>query len=560
MIHRVRSRVRFQVFTKKVKQGDDKKAQRKPTIRILGSAQEWISIHNTVEDEPLFAKKRVRSTDELGDLLRSNISSSLSAAKTGEAQQDVGKASPSPAHQHIERLQEDGDDLSAPPSELTSSSEAVTEQHLATKSCAPATGDPREEDVSNAALLATTVIYRPVHDIFGSTDSGAVVSETVNESKEQLISHTAKERVSIPEGDQSNPVETCAVFDEDEDGNPPASLLATASLVVASSNDTLERISKRSNVDVTVTRSRAIGDDGGSVASDSSHHSEPKKDSITASLLPQKPRSRVLQRVVTLFAGRRRGQDVEHELPGIPAQIQDQTQVIDPSLGLQQPHSNGDEQTVHTTSPSPLRPLPPLRRATMPFADSTSHKSIPCKNLPLSPPILAPCRPHLPVEERLSEPFIPPARAHKYTGTYYVVPDVFKPVEVQLGFPSVTTQTSPISPMRRHNSEAQLLDRDETAWGKWYAKNPTAEHLFFAKANDSQRYGQEPTEQEVWDKHVAFHAQFRKQPPPPETEEELLRQREDEEHERADRLRYHTGHCFDALTGSVYPYQGGHII
>jgi len=140
------------------------------------------------------------------------------------------------------------------------------------------------------------------------------------------------------------------------------------------------------------------------------------------------------------------------------------------------------------------------------------------------------------------------------TGTYYVAPDIFEPEEVQVGFPG--SPDSSVSPIRRQHNDARFLDRNNTAWGKWYAKYPNPEDLPFATAYKGTI---EVTDQEVWDMHAAAHAKFREAPPSPTSEEELARRLDDEEHERAERLRYHNGHCFGALTGYCYPFQGGLI-
>lgn len=90
-----------------------------------------------------------------------------------------------------------------------------------------------------------------------------------------------------------------------------------------------------------------------------------------------------------------------------------------------------------------------------------------------------------------------------------------------------------------------------------YAKYPNPEDLAFAADYEGPT---EATELEVWDMHTAAHAKFRKAPPPPSSEEGLTGMLDDEEHERAERLRYRTGHCFDAILGYCYPFHGGGII
>ena len=100
-------------------------------------------------------------------------------------------------------------------------------------------------------------------------------------------------------------------------------------------------------------------------------------------------------------------------------------------------------------------------------------------------------------------------------------------------------------------------------WAKWYAKNLTTEHLPFAKVGSNERLdqvGEEVTEQQAWDAHAAQHARFREVAPAPTSDIDVSKKNDDEEHGRAARLRYHPGHCFGALTGDVYPFQGGLII
>jgi hypothetical protein len=143
------------------------------------------------------------------------------------------------------------------------------------------------------------------------------------------------------------------------------------------------------------------------------------------------------------------------------------------------------------------------------------------------------------------------------------VPDVFQPAEVQIGFLS-SPPSKPVSPVslisptvaaptvaiRQRDPNARYLDRNETVWGKWYAKTTKPEDLPFAKGHKEGT-----TEQQVWNQHAAEHEPWRENP-----DVERSQVKEDEEQERAARLRYHSGHCYGALTGDVYPFQGGLII
>ena len=198
----------------------------------------------------------------------------------------------------------------------------------------------------------------------------------------------------------------------------------------------------------------------------------------------------------------------------------------------------------------PIRPPPP-RQGPSHFGKANARL-----NLPASPPIVVPKdqRPHQPYDEGLSQPFIEPAPDHKLFGTYYVAPDIFTPEVVQQGFPGPSTRSALTHPLP---NEAHFLDRTNTAWGKWYAKYPKPEDLPFAA---DYKGAQEPTDQEVWDMHAAAHAPFRKPAPPPTSEEEVRQRLDEDEYARAERLRYYTGHCFGALTGFCYPFQGGLIV
>ncbi|KAF3031857.1 U4/U6-U5 snRNP complex subunit lsm6 [Didymella keratinophila] len=216
-----------------------------------------------------------------------------------------------------------------------------------------------------------------------------------------------------------------------------------------------------------------------------------------------------------------------------------------------------EQQRAQNSSPSPqcqyfepIRPPPP-RQGPSHFGKANARL-----NLPVSPPIVVPKgqRPHQPYDEGLSQPFIKPAPDHKLFGTYYVAPDIFTPKVVQQGFPGPSTCTALTHPLP---NEARFLDRTNTAWGKWYAKYPKPEDLPFAA---TYKGAQESTDQEVWDMHASAHAPFRKPPPPPTSEEEVRQRLDEEKYARAERLRYHTGHCFGALTGFCYPFQGGLVV
>ena len=591
-LHKVKSRVRFQIPKKKVKQDDGGKAQCKLERTVFGGASESTLVKGLVDDEPLFAKKRVPSTDELGDVLRSNLSSSLAAAKAYEALQDTGKSLPSPTCQHIERLQEEDDDPPASLLELAPIYRPIPDRLVTTGTCTIESENGSKDDGPSASLLTTTAIHRPVNDHIESANSRAVAGEHAEQANERTTPYGAIKEASRLNDDQLEPViqvpatpiyrrlndhtglaGSCVVVSEDKVSDSPASLLGTAD---ASVHEDTEPSPRTPPIVLTAADSCAIKDDDGPPASllvetqeSFIKYVKPVLRSSTEPVQLQKDQSTLLQRVVTLFAGRRRCQDTEEELPSAPEPAPKQhasATTSSPSSPQSDPAprlADQKQETTPTTSSSPIRSPPPPRRATVYFGGTTPRKPIHPKNLPLSPPVIAPRRPYRPIDEHPHAPFIEPAKEHKYTGTHFIAPDVFEPVKIQLGF-SDQSPTSPISPVRRQNLDSKLLDRDETVWGRWYAKNPTAEHLPFAKANSSQQrrdnQAEEVTEQQTWDLHAARHAKFRKARPPPASDGDLSRRAEDAEHERAARLRYHPGHCFGALTGDVYPFQGGLII
>jgi len=336
------------------------------------------------------------------------------------------------------------------------------------------------------------------------------------------------------------------IISEDMHDSPPQSL-AIANVLPTPRNHHLELAPQMSQTKNTLMGKCAVDDDDDSVVLLLAEiHIKPISKSLTKPVQPQKRQSAFLHRVATLFAGRRRYQVTE----------EGQSKAQAPCRGHQ------EAAVLSTKSQRPLSRSP---RAKVHFSDSTPLKPIPPKNLPISPPILVRRRLYLPIDERLDDGvFLNPTKRNQYTGTYYVAPDVFQPAEVQQGFPSAERPKSTTPPMPRLTSDAELLDRNDTLWAKWYAKHPAAEIFPFAKANKSKQHceGQENelTDLQVWDAHVAYHAKFREAPQSPVIEEDLSRQTDDEEYERAARLRYHPGYCFGALTGDVYPFYGGFII
>ncbi|KAJ4380007.1 hypothetical protein N0V86_004314 [Didymella sp. IMI 355093] len=482
-LHRVKSRVRFQGLGKKAKQGGGGKAQHKST-RTVFDATPRPPLFGDMVDENLFKKKRVPSTGELADLLKSNLSSSLAAEKAYLEQQKAQYSSPSPVCQHVEQVQEGDTDPPGSLLELAPLVYANRDMHDMTDSANVMNNRNYAHEGPSASLLAATAIYVPLN---GRREQGKSprASSTTSRRDTRPLFHGYAEEASA--------AGSCAIEDDD-------------------------------------------GDDA-------------VRPQSSASISIQKVQSALLKRVVTLFAGRHRRRATSKDLHNKAGDDQKSTTPLSsppqPSIGSPCCSIYSDEATVPSASSSPPPPRPGLSylaRANAPL------------NLPVSPPIVVPKgqRPYRPSEERLDQPAIKPAPAHKLFGTYHVAPDIFTPEEVQQGFPGVPTTRTRLPP-----NEARFLDRTNTAWGNWYARHPNPEDLPFATA---YKGADEPTDQEVWDTQVAAHAQFRKAVPPPTSEEELRQRLDDEEHERAERLRYPTGHCFGALTGFCYPFQSGRII
>ena len=511
-IHRVKSLIRYQGPKKNTNHHNGGVAQRRPMRTVYSIVSSSTLVENVRGGELVFAKKSVRSIDELGDALRSNLSSSLDAVRAAIVQEDVTEYSPSPTCQHIERLQEEDGD---PPESLLNLAPIYqpVDDHL---EAAVADDVTNEEDIGaadgpSASLLAATAIYRPVNEHLEPQFPRAVVIESGVEDNQAPVSTSAPEDVTTPpeqyheraqqSSASSPPAETCAI--EDDDAEPPASLLLeTQETLVDYIRNTIQS------------------------------SKEPFR--------PQECRPSFLQRVLASFAGRCHfSNPIEEEPPKVPGSRRVQLSSTVPAPAF------------HEFSPY-CPPPPPPRRATLPQA-------IPHKNLPRSPPVIAPCRPYLPIEENLKAPLIEPAKEHRYTGTYGVVRDVFQPAEVQIGFPSDAPPPGPASSTTTvsltiagwyKDPNARYLDRIGTVWGEWYAKTTKPQALPFARGHK-----EEVTEQQVWDAHSTVHEPWRRNP-----NKDRPQARNDKEQECAARLRHHPGHCYGALTGDVYPFQGGLII
>lgn len=108
-IHRIESRARFQGPSKKTKHCDGAKPQYKPTHNVVDIVPRSL-LREDMVDEELFKKKRVPSTGELGNALKSNLRSSLAAEKAYLEQHNGQDSQPLLVRQHFDYVQEDGDD------------------------------------------------------------------------------------------------------------------------------------------------------------------------------------------------------------------------------------------------------------------------------------------------------------------------------------------------------------------------------------------------------------------------------------------------------------------
>ena len=471
-----------------MKHGDGGTSQYKPT-RTVFDAVPRSSLFEDMADEDLFKKKRVPSTEELGDLLKSNLSSSLAAQKVYIQEQSGRYSPPSPACQHFEYAPEVDEDPLASLLELAPVAYATRDHHETTVDTAVVEERSYDDEARSTSSLATTTIYAPL--------TGRHVQETSPRSSPTPIANIRSLFQAYAE--DGSAADSCAIEDDEED--------------------------------------------------------DAAWPQFSAPVPIRKGQSALLKRVVTLFAGRRRCRASDKSPNEATKDHGESTTPLNsppqPSVGS--PCCSVFSDAATAASPVSSRPIrPPQPR------QGPSHfgKANPRLNLPVSPPIVVPKaqRPHEPYDEGLSQPFIAPAPDHKLFGTYYVVPDIFTPEVVQQGFPGPSLHTHLTHPLP---NEARFLDRTNTAWGKWYAKHPKPKDLPFAT---TYKGAQEPTDQEVWDRHAAAHAPFRKAVPPPVSEEELRQRLDEEEHERAERLRYHTGHCFGTLTGYCYPWHGGLIV
>ncbi|KZM23134.1 uncharacterized protein EKO05_0008247 [Ascochyta rabiei] len=372
-------RVRFQWQSKKGKRDDAGKAQREP-VRTIHVGNPETTLFEGIGEASLFARKRVPSVDELGTILRSNLSTSLAAARASSVKHSATYPPSTPTGNVVAQPHERDDDPPASFLELAPMYRPVDDHLVPTDSRGIMDDEGNGDDGPPASLLATTAIYRPVNDRLEPAAQDLTTAVSIAES--------------------------CAIEDDDD---PPASLLVE-------NRESLMNYIK----------------------------SAPR--SGTEPLQPSKCHLTLLQKVVGLFAGRRQCSFISEDRPEI---VSNQSKVQKPS------------------SPTATNlPSAPLSRRIVSDPNLPLRKSIPRRNLPLSPPILVTHHPYRPLQENLDEPFIAPAKEHDYTGDYSVAQDVFNPAEIHQGFASPTSPVSATLAIRRQNSAAMLLDRDATAWGK----------------------------------------------------------------------------------------------
>lgn len=513
-----KSRIRFQGRKKKAKQDDGEKTQRGlvMTVHINDSDS------TLVDAEPLFGKKQLHFTEEHDSFLRSNLSISLAAAKFSTAKHNIIILPTKPILLHIEQPQGADGDLRVSFLELAPISRPINNCLEQTRGYATdGHVDENNEPPASASFLVTI-------EAFVSVDED-------DELAMQLQGTTTFPSI----GSHLNQADLCVAVDPDEYNNSLSSLLATAGLSIPTDDhaQVAERIS-------TLTPA-AVGDNNlyapFSVGTQKNlSYIEPVLRPLAVPLQHLKHRRMFLQRIVALFTGIRRCPTVSEKF----------SRTINPAKVQQQ---------WSTASPNPL-PSPPLRQATR-HLDTKSRKP---KNPPLPNPVLNVYHPYRPVKEHLDAPFIEPAKPNKHTGGYNIASDIFEPVEIHLGFVSPTSPVSPSFATRRPNFAATLLDRDKTTWGNWYAKMSKPEHLPFAKVHNVSRNKEqlieETTELQVWDAHATNFGQTQKGNNEYTSTIEICQYTEATEQETAARLRYHSGHCFGAVTGDVYPFQHGLIL
>jgi hypothetical protein len=335
-------------------------------------------------------------------------------------------------------------------------------------------GTVLEDDEPSASLLATTALYRPTmssedeDDKTPASTSIGVVAASFSTTK---TSHGAP-LINVVEHD----VDTRGAADHNDD-NLPKPRTATQQLRVKFADSVVSS-------------------------------QEPP-------VCPRKHLSKFTKRILTIFTGRCTCCLHNIKSPGgTPELAQGQNDVTAVRSRLPNPEA-GPEQDQHDP---PLRRLR-SRESKVHFGGATPSLQISKQKHPQATPGHEPPQPSfLSVVSDANEqrPFNP------YEGYYVVVPDIYQPDEVHIGFPTATPP-----------------------------KTSTSQEL--------EQVSREPTVLEVWDAHVARFAKYREASAVPRSSEELAKHLDALEDVRAERLRYGTGHCFGALAGDVYPFYSGLI-
>lgn len=561
-LHRVRPRIRFQGHAKKTQQDAQHQMQDNIVRNAAGATQKITLVGSAMDNAPLYVKKRVPSTHELGDALRSNLSSSLATSK---AHHNANTAKPPHAGQRIEQTSEGEEDNNPPEylSKIASLRKSIVERPSTTPIYATGQNQGREDDDPSASLLATTAIYQIGHP----SEEASTFTDTIRcagrEQKSFIDPNMEVEKVDL--------TDLRTAVDQDGDDDPPASLLALVELSVASPVDPelvsrppaidhadAHRCAVENNCDL---QSSIVRSPKRSVKHIEYMYIEPTSQSVRTHTQSHTDQPSFMQCLVTLFAGRRRCRVPRNEALGAQPSAREHSGATASSANLGTTRHTSRQQT--STQPGPCQPPAPLQKGTGHLSGTTSAKADRPNDLRRPNPPSLPEFSYRPHERDLYLRYLKPSR-HPYVGRYYVAPDVFQPAEVIVGFPSATPPASPTSPVCRKDSKAQRPERDGSVWGRWYAKYPTAEHLPFAKVRSNkplEGISEEITDLQVWDRHAARHAEYRGSSTTATAYDEMGQARDTEsmQHERADRLRHHPGHCFGALTGDVYPYQGGMI-
>jgi hypothetical protein len=344
----------------------------------------------------------------------------------------------------------------------------------ASASLAPS-GTVLEDDEPSASLLATTALYRPTmssEDEDDKTPASASIGVVDASFSTTKTSHGAP-LIDVVEHD----VDTRGAVDHNDDTLPKPPRAATQQLRVTFT-------------DLVVSSQ------------------EPP-------VCPREHLSKFTKRMITLFTGRCRCCLHNIKSPGdTPGFAQGHNNVTAVRSSPTNPEA-GPEQDQHDP---PLRRLR-SRESKAQFGGATPSLHISKQKRPQATPDHAPPQPSfLSVVSDANEQ----RQFNPYEGYYVVVPDIYQPDEVHIGFPTATPP-----------------------------KTSTSQEL--------EQVSREPTALEVWDAHVARFAKYREASAVPASSEELAKHLDALEDVRAERLRYGTGHCFGALAGDVYPFYSGLI-